>query len=47
MTKASRRFKPSPLLNRLIPVVLILLLLLLGAVIVIVGLSMVGVTPGA
>lgn len=46
-TKKSQRFKPSNLTEKLVPVLFILILLGLLAVIVVVGLAMVGLTPGA
>lgn len=45
--RPSKRFKPSALTERLVPLVLVLLALALLATLVIVVLAVLGVTPGA
>jgi hypothetical protein len=47
MSNRSARFSPSALTEKLIPVVLIILVLLLLSSLVIIGLSLLGVTPAA
>ncbi len=47
MSNRSARFSPSALTTRLIPIVLSLLVLLLLGSLVIIGLSLLGVTPSA
>ncbi|HEY3312450.1 MAG TPA: hypothetical protein VGK00_12490 [Anaerolineales bacterium] len=46
-TKKSQRFKPSSLAEKFVPVLFALILLGLLAVIVLVVLAMLGLTPGA
>ena len=46
MNRRSRRFKPSAWSERLVPVLLAILLLGLVATLVVVGLSVAGITPG-
>ena len=45
--RRSKRFSPSAITEKLIPVLLAILVLALLAVLVIVGLSLLGVTPSA
>jgi len=46
VNRRSRRFKPSAWSERLVPVLLAILLLGLVATLVVVGLSVAGITPG-
>jgi hypothetical protein len=46
VNRKSRRFKPSAWSERLVPVLLAVLLLGLVATLVVVGLSVAGITPG-
>jgi len=47
MSSPSTRFSPSAFVNRLIPSVLIILVLLLLGSLIVIGLSLLGVTPSA
>jgi hypothetical protein len=47
MPKRSTRFSPSALTEKLVPIVLAILALLLLGSLVIIGLSLLGVTPSA
>ncbi|MBE0671877.1 MAG: hypothetical protein IH588_14920 [Anaerolineales bacterium] len=47
MSIRSKRFLPSALIDKLIPIVLIILVLILLGSLVIVGLSLMGATPSA
>jgi hypothetical protein len=47
MSKTSRRFTPSAWKEKLVPVLLIILVLALLTTLVITGLAMLGVMPGA
>ncbi|MBI5838942.1 MAG: hypothetical protein HZB19_02460 [Chloroflexi bacterium] len=46
-TRRSKRFSPSGLTEKLVPVLLVILVLALLGVLVIVGLSLLGITPSA
>lgn len=45
-SKNSQRYKPSTLTEKLVPVLLVLIALGLLAVLVVVGLAVLGLTPG-
>jgi hypothetical protein len=45
--RLSKRFKPSAWTERLVPILLALLALALLATLIVVGLAVLGVTPGA
>jgi hypothetical protein len=45
--RPSKRFKPSAWTERLVPILLALLALALLATLIVVGLAVLGVTPGA
>jgi hypothetical protein len=45
-SKNSQRFKPSTLTEKFVPVLLLLILLGLLAVLVVIGLAVLGLTPG-
>lgn len=47
MSIRSKRFSPSTFVDKLIPIVLIILVVILLGSLVIVGLSLLGVTPSA
>jgi|WetSurMetagenome_2_1015567.scaffolds.fasta_scaffold414131_2 hypothetical protein len=46
-TSRSKRFKPNPVTEKIVPVLLVLLLVILLAVLVVIGLSLAGVFPAA
>lgn len=45
--KSSRRFRPSAITEKLVPILLVVILLGLLAVLVVTGLALLGFTPGA
>lgn len=47
MSKISGRFNPTGWTEKLVPVLLMILVLALLATLVIIGLAMLGITPGA
>ena len=47
MSKTSKRFTPSAWTEKLVPILLVLLVLALLTTLVITGLALLGVTPGA
>lgn len=43
----SKRFNPNSLTEKIVPILLVLLIVILVAVFVVIGLSLMGVTPSA
>lgn len=46
MRRPSKRFTPNPVLRWLVPALMIVLLLVLLGTIIVIGLSLAGLTPG-